>query len=423
MDEKIKILVVDDDPDTLFFTTRVMRNGGYEVISASTGNECLTLARDIRPDIILLDINLPDIIGFEVCRRIKTDPDLANIFVIHLSAEHISSDSQVYGLEGGADGYIILPVSGKELLARIEAMIRIKKTEQALRESEEKFRVITETAQDAIIMMDSKGNISYWNSAAELMFGYAVQEVIGKELHRLIAPERHYESYEQGSNNFKKHGVGPAVGKTTELSAIDKHGREFPVELSLSSVKVKGEWAAVGIVRDISERKKAEEELHTLSITDPLTGLYNRRGFLMLAQQQLKLAERTMKGLTILFADLDGMKWINDNLGHLEGDEALIETAQALRDVFRESDIIGRVGGDEFAMLAIDAPEFNSDAVILRLQEHINAGNTKEGRRYRISISIGVSYFDPLLPSTLDELMAKADILMYEQKKGKKVFS
>jgi len=195
-------------------------------------------------------------------------------------------------------------------------------------------------------MMDSKGNISYWNSAAERMFGYAVQEVIGKELHRLIVPERYYESYEQGLNNFKERGDGPAVGKSIELSALDKHKREFPVELSLSSVKVKGEWVAVGIVRDISDRKKAEEELLALSITDPLTGLYNRRGFLTFAQQQLKMAERTMKGLTILFADLDGMKWINDNLGHLEGDKALIETAQVLREIFRESDIIGRIGGD-----------------------------------------------------------------------------
>ncbi len=420
MDEKIRILVVDDDPNMLFSTSRTMKKGGYEVIEASTGNDCLVLARQMRPDIILLDVNLPDMIGYEVCRRIKSDPELANTFVIHLSGTQISPESQVYGLEHGADGYITFPVGGKELLARIEAMIRIKRTEQALRESEEKFRVITEAAQDAIIMMDNEGSAIQWNKAAEHMFGFTANEATGKDLHSLIAPERYLESFRKNFIDFKEHGTGPAIGKTIELYAIDKQKREFPVELSLSSVKLKGSWAAVGIVRDISERKRTEEELQTISITDPLTGLYNRRGFLTLAQQQLKLAERTTKGLSVLFADLDEMKWINDNLGHLEGDKALIKTAQALKEVFRESDIIGRIGGDEFAIIAIDAPEFNSEAFISRLREYIDASNAEDGNLFKISVSIGVSYFDPAEPSTLDDLMARADTLMYEEKRKKK---
>ncbi len=136
-----------------------------------------------------------------------------------------------------------------------------KWAEEALRESEEKFRSISTSAQDGIIMMDNDGNISYWNEAAERMFGYTKEEAIGKEVHIFLGPERYHEAYRKGFKGFKKTGKGPVVGKTLELSAIRKDGMEFPIELSVSSVKVQGKWHSIGILRDITERKRAEEEL------------------------------------------------------------------------------------------------------------------------------------------------------------------
>jgi len=136
-----------------------------------------------------------------------------------------------------------------------------KKAEEILRESEEKFRTISTSARDAIIMMDNEGNISYWNEAAERIFGYTKEESIGKYLHKFIVPERFYETYSKGFKRFQITGEGAALGKTLELTAFRKDGAEFPVELSLSAVKLKGKWNAVGILRDITERKKAEKEL------------------------------------------------------------------------------------------------------------------------------------------------------------------
>ncbi|MBI5181385.1 MAG: PAS domain S-box protein [Nitrospirae bacterium] len=133
-----------------------------------------------------------------------------------------------------------------------------KKT--ALKESEKKFRSLSESAKDAVILIDSDGNISYWNRAAEDIFGYSAREATGKELHQFLAPEQYREAYKKGSKHFRKTGKGAAIGKTLELSAIRKNGAEFPVELSISAVKLKGKWHAIGIVRDITERKKAEEE-------------------------------------------------------------------------------------------------------------------------------------------------------------------
>jgi len=152
-----------------------------------------------------------------------------------------------------------------ELRRRITELEKLetkrKQAEEALQESEEKFRSISASAQDGIIMMDNEGNISYWNEAAQRIFGYTKGEAIGKEVHIFLGPKRYHEAYRKGFNRFKETGEGPVVEKTLELSAIRKDGTEFPIELSVSSVKVQGKWHSIGIVRDITRRKQAEEAL------------------------------------------------------------------------------------------------------------------------------------------------------------------
>ena len=146
-------------------------------------------------------------------------------------------------------------------LCMIEDITKRKAAEKAISESEEKLRMITASANDAILMMDPEGNISYWNKAAERMFDYTEEEVIGKNLHALLVPERFHPAFSKGFEVFRETGQGDALGKTLEVAAIGKDGTEFPVELSLSGVKLKGRWNAIGLIRDIAERKAAEEEL------------------------------------------------------------------------------------------------------------------------------------------------------------------
>lgn len=142
----------------------------------------------------------------------------------------------------------------------LENITTYKSLEKELRESEEKFRSITTSAQDAILMIDDKGKISYWNRAAEKIFGYSEEEVIGHNLHDLITPKRFMEAHKIGFKHFIESGEG-AIGKTVELVALKKDGTEFPIELSLSAVKRNSVWNAIGILRDISERKKSENLL------------------------------------------------------------------------------------------------------------------------------------------------------------------
>jgi len=170
----------------------------------------------------------------------------------------------------------------------------------------------------------------------------------------------------------------------------------------------------------LQDRQRVLEELRALSLSDELTGLYNRRGFFILAEQQIKIAARTRRGMLLVSADLDGLKGINDRFGHHEGDRALVDAAQILQQSFRESDIISRIGGDEFVVLVTEKPEINPDVLSRRLKENLEVFNRRMKRPYPFYISMGVATFDPQNPVSLNELLVQADKSMYRNKKRNK---
>jgi diguanylate cyclase (GGDEF)-like protein/PAS domain S-box-containing protein len=181
---------------------------------------------------------------------------------------------------------------------------------------------------------------------------------------------------------------------------------------------------AVGRLADLYaiavQRTRTEDALRELSLVDDLTKVYNRRGFLTVAEQQIKVAHRTKKEMSLFYADLDDLKRINDSFGHEEGDNALIEAADLLKDAFRDSDIIARIGGDEFVVLAIDIAEGKVTALARRLRERVQARNARPDASYRLSFSLGISRYDPDRPSSLQELLTLADRKMYQEKTSKK---
>ncbi|HSJ62279.1 MAG TPA: GGDEF domain-containing response regulator [Gemmatimonadaceae bacterium] len=165
------------------------------------------------------------------------------------------------------------------------------------------------------------------------------------------------------------------------------------------------------------ERQHVRTALHTKTLVDELTGLYNRRGFISLARQQIKTAERLSRDVVHVFLDVDGMKEINDTFGHREGDLALIESADILRATFRESDVLARMGGDEFAVLALETSPLAAEALVDRLRRHVADRNSRGHRPYALSFSVGSTRHAAGTPCLLDELLARADGLMYEQKR------
>jgi two-component system, cell cycle response regulator len=162
------------------------------------------------------------------------------------------------------------------------------------------------------------------------------------------------------------------------------------------------------------------EKVREMSITDELTGLHNRRGFFAIAQQQLKVTKRVKGKLALVFADLDDFKTINDKWGHLKGDEALVAMADILKRSFRDSDLIARISGDEFALLLLSTHEINFDIIFNRLQQNIDAFNRRSGGTFFLSLSIGMALYDYDQPCSLEELFKLADRRMYDQKQQKK---
>jgi diguanylate cyclase (GGDEF)-like protein len=224
---------------------------------------------------------------------------------------------------------------------------------------------------------------------------------------------------------------GQSASKETLTTALDAALRSADPELdqilsALEEISMglkSGAWNAPNLESALERAASCavrqslmDREIRSLAVTDELTGLYNRRGFLPAATHQLKLAHRQGLDALLLFCDLDNLKQINDSFGHREGDLALVRAADALEETFRDSDILARLGGDEFAVLALDASSPSRQAIVPRIDQSLEKANAEE-LRYTLSFSIGVARFDPRTPTSLGELMGRADQEMYAHKK------
>ncbi len=238
MDRKIKILVVEDNPSFRSLTVQILGAAGYEVLEASTGKEGLQKTRQELPDLVLLDIMLPDINGLEVCRRIKSDPRLASSFVALISGKKTSSTDQVEGLEGGADAFFTRPIGQRELLARIKALVRLKQTEESLKLSEARFKKLLDENADAILVIDRQGVVRLANPAAETLFHLAFKELVGTEL-----------------------GL-PVMGvKKSEVDITNNRSRPVVAEMRVMEIEWENETAYLLSLRDVTDRKQVEEQL------------------------------------------------------------------------------------------------------------------------------------------------------------------
>ncbi len=208
----------------------------------------------------------------------------------------------------------------------------------------------------------------------------------------------------------------PAIMAGTIVGLIVVANSSCPLaERDLKAVERLAELYAIAV-----HRTRTESELRELSLFDELTKVCNRRGFVALAEQQVKVAHRTKKNMSLFYADLDDLKRINDTFGHEEGDAALVEAARILKEVFRDSDIIARLGGDEFAVLAIDVAEGKAAALARRLRDTAQARNARPESAYPVSFSVGIARYDPEQPCSVQELLAQADRRMYRDKAAKK---
>jgi two-component system, cell cycle response regulator len=195
------------------------------------------------------------------------------------------------------------------------------------------------------------------------------------------------------------------------------------VQAGAQDYLVKGrvdENVLVRSIRYAMERHRLISALRSLSLIDDLTGLYNRRGFMDLGDQHLRLARRTGRTLTLVYVDLDRFKAVNEAHGHHVGDRGLLEVTEILKTTFRGSDILARVGGDEFAVLALEASGEDAETLVRRLRDGVESFNETGGEPFELSISVGVARYEDASRMRLDELLARADAAMYEEKRVKR---
>lgn len=297
--------------------------------------------------------------------------------------------------------------SGEDITERIAA-------EQALRESEEKFRLSFENAKDAILWADAMtGVIVNCNKSAEVLFEKTKEELIG--VHQTsLHPAEKAEYY---TSMFQKH-IDQNGFADDEAEIITKSGKILQVTINASVTIVEGRPIIQGIFHDITERKRAEEELKVMATTDALTNVLNRGTGLLLFGKQLQMAKRNNMKLSVCYIDFNDLKDINDTYGHQEGDEALKRVADYLKDVLRAIDIVCRLGGDEFLIVLPQCSLESARLVWQRIVSYIQQFNESAIKPYKISLSHGFAEFDPMDEKTVDQLIALADEEMYKDKQA-----
>jgi PAS domain S-box-containing protein len=252
MTSHAKILVADDERIILLATRRILESAGYETLEAYDGEEALQVIRDHKPDLVLLDVNMPKMDGFEVCRQVKADPALAETFIIILSGMSADSDIHADGLNLGADGYIERPIANRELLAHVQAMLRIQAAEKALRLSGQQYRQLIDQAADGIFIVAPDGKLILVNSKICEMLGYTEQELLQLNILATYPPELK----NAGQQRLASLQAGEHL--RFERPMLRKDGSVVLVE---ATAAVLDDGTMQAIIRDITERKRVEESL------------------------------------------------------------------------------------------------------------------------------------------------------------------
>lgn len=292
----------------------------------------------------------------------------------------------------------------------------LKPLERALQLESVKSHKIVEMAAEGIVSIDTKGSIQSFNRAAQRIFGYGEEEILGKNV-SLLMPPPHRDRHDEYISRYLQTGQAYAIGRTRELQGLRKNGTTFPMELAVSEVKLGDTHLFTGMLRDISEQKLAQQRIVQLAHYDMLTHLPNRSLFYDRLGQAILMAKRHQRGIALLYMDLDGFKKVNDTLGHHVGDLLLVEAAERLRLCVRESDTLARLGGDEFTLILNDINERKDVAMVSKkIIESIAVPFDLEGHAVHIGVSIGIAIYPDDAGVVEGELLIVADKAMYAAK-------
>ncbi|HEV7815734.1 MAG TPA: EAL domain-containing protein [Janthinobacterium sp.] len=442
-----EVLIVEDTPASLKLLSDLLTSAGYYVRQAPSGELALWTAQSRPPELILLDIRMPGIDGFEVCRRLKESAALRHVPVIFLSAQH-DTDDKVRGFALGGVDFIAKPFQAEEILARTDAHVRLGRAQQQLaaerahleerveertaelgqlardleqevrarRANEESLRLsgqVFEATHDAIVITDAAGIIVSTNPAFTRISGYAAQEVSGRVALMLNAEHADAPLYEAMRRALDSSGHWSG-----EILNRRKNGDTYQGWLSVSTVYGPDGAVAnrVGVFMDISERKAEQHLIDFLSHHDALTGLPNRQLARERFAHAVEAARQNDGRVVVMCLDLDRFKSINDSYGPPMGDKALKAVARFLNGCVRDGDTVSRMGGDEFQLILRDDADFGAtlaaaQAMLAGVREEL----VVDGQHIALTTSIGIAVW-PNDGQNLDELVRNADTALFRAK-------
>jgi diguanylate cyclase (GGDEF)-like protein/PAS domain S-box-containing protein len=420
-DGKSVLLVVDDYPENLVTMRAVLQRQDWEIVTASSGMEALGLLLDVDVDLVLLDVQMPEMDGFEVARLMRGSQRTRLTPIIFLTANEQSRDAVHKGYASGAVDYLFKPFDPNILKPKVQALLEHQHNRRALQklsrelESARAFNAsVLANVAEGILVVKEDGIISFANPAICRLLGMTDGELRGTAL-RCYLQEPCIEDWTDSGfyHHYRRadtYRVHDAIMRTPE-------GRQVPVALSCAPLPDE-QKAMVLSVLDMSVVRDLYRQLEQQAVTDSLTGLLNRRGFYQTVEGMLLRNEHAGKYLVVLYLDLDGFKHVNDSLGHDAGDQVLVWVAEQLKECLRPYDVLARMGGDEFVVVidGLDFPE-HAAKVAEKLIERVSARRHIDGIEATLGASIGIAVY-PDCGTNLDGLLRAADIAMYEAKRA-----
>ncbi len=291
-------------------------------------------------------------------------------------------------------------------------------TWNTLLDQQAKLHMMLDSAHDAFVSVDGAGLIQEWNRSAEQLLGWNRDEVVGKSMAETILPPQHRQAHHADMSLFLESGKSTMINTRFEITALQRDGSELPVEMSIGHVKQQDGHLFIVYLHDISDRLVNQKKLLELLMTDPLTGMFNRRSFTERLPEAMARAERHGKTMAVLFLDLDNFKRINDDCGHDVGDALLCMAGERIQESIRQTDMVARIAGDELIVILEDLQHGETDALNLahKIMQEFNEPFDIQEKSLEVSVSIGVALYRPGTLMAAKELVKYADQAMVEAK-------
>ena len=418
----IRILYMEDDPGLARLVQKRLGRIGHDVDIAPDGQQGVARVVSSAPyDLLLLDQNMPVYSGLQVIRILDNQDALPATIMLTGSG---SEETAVEAMKLGARDYVVkdanggfldlLPAAIDRVLEKQRLIDERRRAEEALVESEARFRAVAETAVDAIVSVDSEGRITFWNAGAADMFGYDKEAAHGKPFGHLVTADE--DPDKPVENPFRFSGQQYAV-RGVHAVGIRSDDSTLPLDVSLTSWATPSGTFYTAIIRDVTERTAYEEKLAHMAHHDALTGAFNRHYLAEILDREVARAKRYTHPIGFLMIDANRFKQINDEHGHDVGDTVLCAIVDVISGSIRAVDIVVRYGGDEFLVIL---PETDGQIVVTKQRILENLAKRTDLERlvgFPVTLSIGCAHWTPDAPQPIEQVVDLADKRMYDAKR------